>query len=265
LVIHALEDTEPFWTPGTRQGYHGFTIGYLVGELVRRITGRSIGTFFADEVAGPLGLDFWIGLPSEYESRVATTVPFDLTTATTLPPDFLAQMANPDSIAAKFFVNGGGWLTNIDRRDMHAAELPAAGGITNGRGLAGMYAVLATGGVPLVSAGAVSRMRVAQSVSDWDAVIGARTSYTMGFSKSWPNRDLGVGKSVIIGEDAFGTPGLGGQMGFADPAYRLAFGYTMNRHGIGTGLNERGQSLIDATYRILGSPTSEPGYWVRVR
>ena len=85
-VIHALEDTTPFWPPGTRQGYHGFSIGYLVGELVRRVTGRSVGTFFHDEVAQPLGLDFWIGLPEEIEPRVATTVEFDFATATTLPP-----------------------------------------------------------------------------------------------------------------------------------------------------------------------------------
>jgi CubicO group peptidase (beta-lactamase class C family) len=267
LVIHALEDTTPFWPPGTRQGYHGFTIGYLVGELVRRVTGRSVGTFFQEEVARPLGLDFWIGLPEEIEPRVATTIEFDFATATTLPPVLIEQMSDPTSIAAKLFSNGGGWMGNIDRRDMHAAELPAAGGITNGRGLAGMYAPLSLGGalgdVRLVSRDAIARMRSAQSVSDHDAVAGSRTSYTMGFSKSWPNLDLGTGNSVIIGEDAFGTPGLGGQMGFADPSCRLAFGYTMNKHGIGTGLNERGQSLIDATYQILGSPTSEPGFWVR--
>ena len=150
---------------------------------------------------------------------------------------------------------------------MHAAELPAANGITNGRGLAGMYAPLSLGGalgdVRLVSRDAIAYMRNAQSVSDHDAVTGPRTSYTMGFSKSWPNRGLGTGNSVIIGEDAFGTPGLGGQMGFADPSFRLAFGYTMNKHGIGTALNERGQSLIDATYGSSDHPPSRPGFWVR--
>jgi CubicO group peptidase (beta-lactamase class C family) len=85
----------------------------------------------------------------------------------------------------------------------------------------------------------------------------------MGFSKSWHNPELEAGPSVIIGEDAFGAPGMGGQMGFADPSCRLAFGYTANQHGFGTGLNVRGQSLIDATYQVLGSPTCEPGFWVR--
>jgi CubicO group peptidase (beta-lactamase class C family) len=130
-----------------------------------------------------------------------------------------------------------------------------------------MYAPLTLGGshdgVRLVSSGAVARMRSPLSVSEMDAVVRARTSYTMGFSKSWPNRDHAGGNSVLIGEDGFGAPGLGGQMGFADPSFRLAFGYTANRHGIGTGLNERGQSLIDATYQILGSWTSDPGFWVR--
>jgi CubicO group peptidase (beta-lactamase class C family) len=93
--------------------------------------------------------------------------------------------------------------------------------------------------------------------------MGTRTSYTLGFSKSWPNPHLAPGNGVIIGEDAFGAPGMGGQMGFADPSCRLAFGYTMNKHGQGTGVNERGQSLIDAVYQTLGSPTCEPGFWVR--
>jgi CubicO group peptidase (beta-lactamase class C family) len=264
LVVQALEDTAPFWAPGTRQGYHAFSLGYLVGELIRRVDGRSIGSFFREEVAEPLGLDFWIGLPEEVEPRVATSELFDLRT---LPPAFVEQMADPASLVGHLFLNDGGWIRDVDRRDFHAAELPAAGGITNGRGLAGMYAPLALDGshrdVRLVSPAAVARMRSAQSVSEVDAVVGGRTSYTMGFSKSWPNRDLGPGSSMIIGEDAFGTPGLGGQMGFADPSHRLAFGFTTNRHGFGTGLNERGQSLIDATYQVLGSPTSEPGFWVR--
>jgi CubicO group peptidase (beta-lactamase class C family) len=263
LVVQALEDTAPFWSPGTRQGYHGLSLGYLVGELVRRIDGRSIGTFFRDEVAEPLGLDFWIGLPGEIEPRVASTVVVDLATVSGLIKD----IGDRAPLAGHLFGNDGGWMSSVDRPAFHAAELPAAGGITNGRGLASMYAPLSRDGsqgdVRLVSSAALGRMRTAQSVSDVDAVVGARTSYTMGFSKSWHNPGLEAGPSVIIGEDAFGAPGMGGQMGFADPSYQLAFGYTANRHGFGTGLNARGQSLIDATYQVLGSPTCEPGFWVR--
>jgi CubicO group peptidase (beta-lactamase class C family) len=263
LVVQAIEDTTPFWTPGTRQGYHAFSLGYLVGELVRRIDGRSIGTFFREEVAEPLGLDFWIGLPVEIEPRVATTVLFDFSTVS----GRVKQMVEGAPLFAHLFGNHGGWMRGVDKPAFHAAELPAAGGITNGRSLAGMYAPLACGGsdggVRLVSPVAVARMRTTQSACDVDAVLGVRTSYTMGFSKSWNNPAIESGSSVIIGEDAFGAPGMGGQMGFADPSLRLAFGYTANRHGFGTGLNARGQSLIDATYQVLGSPTCEPGFWVR--
>jgi CubicO group peptidase (beta-lactamase class C family) len=267
LMIGLVEDTVPFWQPGTRQGYHAITIGYIVGELVRRITGRTVGAFFREEVAEPLGLDFFIGLPAEHEHRVAPSVPFVPDPDKPLPPHFQAAFADPDSLPSVSYRNLGGWFGNWDTREAHAAELPAVGGVTNARGLAGMYAPLSLGGalrdVRLVSAVAVDRMRAPQSMSDVDALLLLRTSFTLGFSKSWPNRELGPSNSVIIGEDAFGTPGMGGQIAFADPACHLAFAYTMNRHGLGTGMNERGQSLVDAAYEILGSPSSEPGFWVR--
>jgi CubicO group peptidase (beta-lactamase class C family) len=116
-MVTALQDEAPFWEPGTRQGYHSATFGWLVGEVVRRISGKSLGTFFHDEVAAPLGLDFWIGLPEEVELRVALLIPDD-------PPSF----------------DYGEW----DSRAARAAEIPAMNGITNGRGLAGMYAPLAS-------------------------------------------------------------------------------------------------------------------------
>jgi CubicO group peptidase (beta-lactamase class C family) len=310
-MVRALERTTPFWVPGTRAGYHGMAYGVLLGELVRRVDGRSIGTFFRDEVAEPLGLDAWIGLPEEHESRVATTVPMEF--GIPKPPDWVpASLANPgsrgfqvlaktamrtppirravarkmrsytdaagapafvaeqvaqlDSLLLKAVGNMGGWPEGCDSRRFHAAEIPAAGAIANGRSLAGVYAPLSIGGtmngVQLVTRGALPVMATAQSVQGVDAIAGCRTSYTMGFSKSWFNPEM-VGSSVVIGEDAFGTPGMGGQMGFADPSCRLAFGYTMNRHGPGGALNERGQSLIDAVYRILGSPTCAPGFWLR--
>ena len=161
--------------------------------------------------------------------------------------------------------NMGDYLSRIDTRESHAGELPAAGAIATARGLAGVYAPLSLGGahrgVRIVSEAAITRMRVAQSVTEMDVVLGGPTSYTLGFSKSWPSTRTGSG--VVIGEEAFGTPGAGGQLGFADPSYRLSFAYVMNRHGVGTGLNERGQSLVDATYESLGSPGREPGFWRR--
>jgi CubicO group peptidase (beta-lactamase class C family) len=250
------------WIPGTRTGYHAFTIGYILGEVLRRVDGRSIGAFFRDEIADPLGLDCWIGLPVEHEPRVAPSIPVDLTALT--PAEFAKAVPRPGSIRELIALNSGGWFTEWDTRQAHAAELPASGAVTNARGLAGHYAPLAldgsVSGVRLLSSDTANALRYLQSSSDVDAVLGIRTAYSVGYSKSWVNPP---GMRVLIGEDAFGASGLGGQIGFADPAYRLAFAYTMNRHALGTGVNARGQALIDSVYRVLGSPTNRHGYWAR--
>jgi CubicO group peptidase (beta-lactamase class C family) len=307
-LVGILERSTPYWTPGTRTGYHGMTMGVLVGELVRRVTGRTVGTFLREEVAEPLGLDCWIGLPAEHEHRVARSMPAMVAptegSRPTRTPDperlafraasrlvgrsprlqrqlrrslearpemsqasplLLQRMASLEPLWYAF-MNIGDWLELSDTREAHAAEIPAGGGIGNARGLAGAYAPLsldgAHDGVRLVSPGAIARMRYTQSAPDVDALAGIRTSYTMGFSKSWSNPGV-PNASVIIGEDAFGTPGMGGQIGFADPAHRLAFAYTMTKHGPGGALNDRGQSLVDSVYAILGSPTRSPGFWMR--
>jgi CubicO group peptidase (beta-lactamase class C family) len=314
-MVRLTAETKPFWEPGTRVGYHGLTIGWIIGELVRRVSGKTPGQFLRDEVTGPLGdLDCWIGLPEEHEPRVSRTVMFDiaaeagisprvwdaLTDPTSkgykaittllkikplrgplaasavrkaekrhpgqgLPVNFMRSLLDPASATFAFITNLGDYLSLVNTRESHAGELPAAGAVASARGLAGVYAPLALGGehngVRIVSEAAISRMRVPQSATEMDVVIGGPTAYTLGFAKSWPNTR--EGSSVIFGEDGFGTPGAGGQLGFADPSYRLSFAYVMNRHGAGTGLNERGQSLVDATYESLGSPGRQPGYWMR--
>jgi CubicO group peptidase (beta-lactamase class C family) len=271
--IRRIEETTPFWEPGTRAGYHGLTIGSITGELLRRIDGRTIGTFFRDEIAQPLDLDCWIGLPEEHEHRVAPSIAFD-PTAPDVPPDVLAAMSNlmSNPLAAAMFAHIADLIPVWDTRAAHAAELPSSGAITNARGLAGAYTPFALGGshngVTLVSPATIAGMRYPQAVTDRDAVLDCPSSYTLGLSKSW--RPAGAlqpsgiaGNELSIGEDAFGTPGMGGQIGFADLHHRLAFAYTMNRHGTGTGLNARGQSLIDCVYTALGCPTKAPGFWVR--
>ena len=252
LVVATLEQEEPFWQPGTRNGYHGLTFGWLVGEVVRRVSGKSLGTLFQDEVAKPLGLDFWIGLPEQRESRVAPMIPGEPDTES---PFFIA-MANPSSLQALLFLNTGGYMTrpDYDSRAAHAAEIGGAGGITNARGLAGMYAPLACGGKALVSRDILARMGAVSSATGQDATLLVPTRFSLGFMKSMDNRRQPRGQqdSVILSEDAFGHAGFGGSMGFADPRAEMSFGYTMNKMGAGAGLNQRGQSLIDAVYRSLG-------------
>jgi CubicO group peptidase (beta-lactamase class C family) len=266
LMVNALAKEEPFWEPGTRNGYHALTIGWLVGEVVRRVSGKSLGTFFRDEVAKPLGLDFWIGLPEDKEARVAPMI------AAEPDPDSLLfqEMVKPGTLASLAILNSGGYMgakPEYDTRAAHAAEIGGAGGITNARGLAGMYAPLACGGtlngVQLVNADTLARMGVVASATGRDAVLVMPSRFALGFMKSMDNRrgHAGLRDSAITTEEAFGHVGAGGSFGFADPKAEMSFGYTMNRMGSGTLLTDRGQSLVDATYRALGYQSNASGAW----
>jgi CubicO group peptidase (beta-lactamase class C family) len=268
LIVNRLAEQAPLWAPGTRHGYHALTYGHLVGELVRRVSGRSLGTFFREEVAEPLDLDLWIGLPQAHEPRVARTIPAPFPEpGDALPTFYRVAMTEPDSVGAWVLMNSGlvfapGW---IDSRDAHAAELPAFGGIGNARALAGMYRVLALGGaadgVHLVDDGELLEMGAVASATSVDATMLVPTRWSLGFAKSVDNsaREPGDRDGVVLSEDAFGHVGMGGSIGFADPAARMSFGYTMNRQGMAVGLDERGQSLIDATYTALGYRRSPRG------
>jgi CubicO group peptidase (beta-lactamase class C family) len=262
LMTQTLAAEEPFWEPGTRNGYHAFTFGFLAGEVVRRVSGRSLGTFFRQEVARPLGLDFWIGLPAEHEPRVAPTIPADPPQpGDPLPSLYQRAFTDPASVQALALFNTGGYLTQpgeSDSREAHAAEIGAVGGITNARGLAGMYAPLANGGavegVRLVSPDHLVLMAAVSSATSVDFLLLVPTRFALGYVKSIDNRYLPPADSegVLLYETAFGHSGFGGSLGFADPDARLSFGYTMNKQGAGLGVNERGQSLVDAVYRALG-------------
>jgi CubicO group peptidase (beta-lactamase class C family) len=272
LVVDALARQEPLWEPGTRNGYHALTYGHLAGELVRRVTGRSVGRFFADEVAEPLGLDFWIGLPEQHEGRVAPTIPADPPPADAdVPLFYQLAMTDPTSIPGMVMMNSGGLMFPgaIDSRDVHAAEIPAANGIANGRALAGMYRPLALGGeadgrrfVDPATLASMGRVEVATSC---DATILAPTRFGLGFMKPVDNLARGgVENSVLLSEEAFGHCGAGGSVGFADPGARMSFGYTMNKQGPGLGMNARGQALVDAVYEALGyQQPAGGGIWFR--
>jgi len=261
LMADALAKEEPFWKPGTRNGYHALTFGFLVGEVVRRESGRTLGTFFRDEVAGPLGLDFWIGLPEEHEGRVAPTIPADPPgPGDAVPSFYVAALTDPTSVQGLLLVNTGGYMMvpgESDSRAAHAAEMGAVGGITNGRGLAGMYRPLALGGsvdgVRLVGAEQLAIMGAVSSATSADAVMLVPTRWALGFTKTMDNGHLPVAdrEGLLLSEEAFGHVGMGGSLGFADPKARMSFGYTMNRQGSGLGVNPRGQSLVDAVYRAL--------------
>ena len=267
-----LADEVPFWEPGTRNGYHGFTFGWTVGEMVRRASGKSLGTFFREEIAEPLGLDFWIGLPKEIEPRVAPILPHVYKAADAVTPFMRDLATNKESIPALFYFNNGAWRSGgANSRAGHAAEIGAANGITNARGLAGLYAPLANGGGKLVDAKTLARMGEVSMATHDDATLRIPTRFALGFMKSMDNRKRSMAAtlwgedcdSVILGSAAFGHVGAGGSLGFADPAAGLSFGYTMNRMGPGLLMNERGQALVDATYLSLGYKNKDGGVWVK--
>ncbi len=217
IMVHALEDQEPFWEPGTRHGYEFVVFGWLVGEVVRRVSGKSLGRFFQDEVAQPLGLDFWIGLPEEIEPRVSKIIMFDFKQMMDTP-FMITALADLNSIQGLALFNDGGTLTvdGVDSRAIHAAEIGGAGGITNARGLAGMYAPIACGGslkgVNLVDGDTLARMSAVSSSTGQDMTLLIPIRFSPGFIKSHDNRRQppGMQDSVILSEDAFGHPGNGG-------------------------------------------------------
>lgn len=270
LMTSLLAAQAPWWEPGTAHGYHALTFGWLVGEVIRRVSGVSVGTFFQREVAQPLGIDFWIGMPSSALGRVAPMRP----ATEVLEVDRFTNTAasDPASLQAAVF-NIGGWLgappstpPAYNAAASLQAEIPAAGGVTNARGLATIYAALANGGalngtrlLPSERAASLGLIRSALPI-DRTLLVGMRMAF--GFHGSFDNRVTGPNLSALLGAGAYGHAGFGGSIGFADPQAKLAFAYTMNRMGPGIALNERGQSLIDATYAALGYTTSRHGAWV---
>lgn len=250
-VISFLEEEEPFWEPGTRNGYHMINFGWTVGELVRRVSGRGLGRFFQEEVAGPLGIDFWIGLPGAEEHRVIPLVPFSGPIPERKSSFVRELLRDAQSIPALAMKNLG--ATSMNAREFRAAEIGGGGGVTNGRGLAGMYTPLALDDGRLVDHDTLERMRRISVATNRDATLQIPTRFALGFMVSMDNRTKADKDSVILGERAFGHVGAGGSIGFADTEHELALGYTMDSMGPGVLLNERGQALVDATYRVLES------------
>lgn len=272
-MVSRLAAERPFWEPGLRNGYHALNFGWTVGELVRRVSGMSLGQYFHQAVAAPLGADFWIGLPEAEEHRLSPLTP-------TLPGPGVPVLElydnvvkNPQSDSALTFINSGGFSPSavdeatgdyvVNTRAVHAAEIGGAGGIGNARGVARIYAALLGG--DLISTDHVVRMGRTSMISTRDPILLIPTRFALGFMKSMDNRRLPLGaiESFVIGEKAFGHVGAGGSFGFVDREAEMAAGYTMNHLGPGVLVDERGQSVIDAIYRALGYRSNAPGVWVK--
>jgi CubicO group peptidase (beta-lactamase class C family) len=247
-VVEALAAQAPLWEPGTTHGYHAVTYGWLAGELVRRIDGRRIGQYFAEEVAAPLGLDFWIGLPESEEPRVshleAAPAPTD--------PEALAmmmQIAGPGTMGFNALFMSGVMLAGpadaFNSRAVHATEMPAANGITTARSLARMYAatVGTVDGVRLVDDATVDTVR-AEAVNGPDACLVVPSRFGMGFML---DGDL----TPMLSPASFGHAGAGGSLGYADPEAKVGYGYVMNQMGGGIAGDPRTVALNEAVRSSL--------------
>ena len=256
-VTAALAAAPPIWEPGTQHGYHAVTYGWLVGEIVRRVSGRTLGRFFADEIAGPLGLEFWIGLPDEQIPRVVDLVPPGPPPGVHFgsPDDpqpgmigMLQLLMGPDSLIARALTAPGGAFaseTVWNEPAVWQAEIPAANGITNAGSLARMYAATVgeVDGVRLLSPATVARA-IEPQTEGADAVLIFEIPFGLGFMRDAPFAKFGS-------PTAFGHYGAGGSVGFADHEAGIGFGYVMNKMDLGIAGDPRTSALIDALYGCL--------------
>jgi CubicO group peptidase (beta-lactamase class C family) len=240
----ALAAQAPIWEPGSTHGYHMRTFGWLVGELARRADPqhRSIGMWFRDEIAEPLGLDFWIGLPEELEPRVATLVPpkIDLREA--------LRAFGDDLLLARVFSNPGGHFNYDDMwntRALHAAEMPSSNGIGDARSLAHLYAAIMgeVDGQRVLSPETLAAAATERACGK-DEVLMIETCFGYGFM-------LGASFGKANPKRAIGHAGAGGSLAFADPDRGIAFGYVMNDLRFDPAGDPRSESLVEAVHRCL--------------
>jgi CubicO group peptidase (beta-lactamase class C family) len=234
LVVGNLAAQAPWWEPGTASGYHAVTQGYLEGEVVRRVTGRTIGTFFRDEVAGPLGADFHIGLPESEEDRVGEVEP---------PENNLGALEGADHESVAFRALSSCPITGHEQntRAWRAAEIPAAGGTGNARSVARVHAMLANGGtldgVRILSPEGVDRIFV-ERCHQVDQVLGAKMRLGTGFGLMNDLIPLSPNpRSCFWG-------GWGGSICVIDVDARISVAYVMNKMAGGLVGDMRGALLV---------------------
>ena len=232
----------PFWEPGTAPGYHALTQGYLVGEVVRRVTGKSLGTVFREEIAQPLGADFWIGLPASQDGRVADLIP---------PPPGTGvgdNLAGMSEVMRNMATNPPIDVSETRTRAWRGAEIPAAGGTGNARSVAEIHAILANGGVAkgkrfLSEAGC--RKALELQVSGTDLVMNVKARFGMGFGLSGGLVPMPNPNTIFWG-------GYGGSLAIIDMDARTSFGYAMNKMASTTTGDVRALGLAMAMWQALG-------------
>jgi CubicO group peptidase (beta-lactamase class C family) len=248
MMVSTLAAQAPLWEPGTVAAYHVHTQGYLLGEVMRRVTGKLVGPFVREELAGPLDADYWLGLPASQHDRVAKLMP-------DMNARLLASREQEDADALRslaFAQNPDGpWVDMLNSKEWREMEMPSGSGHGNARAVARIYSALACGGevdgVRVMSKAAIEQMATMQH--DMIELLQER-HYRQGLGVLLNSPD-----AVFMGPNprAFGHHGIGGSTGFVDPDARTSFSYAINRmHAVGDN-GPRARRLINAAYSVLTS------------
>lgn len=257
-----LAAQKPAWRPGTRHGYHTVSLGWYESELIRRTDphGRTLGRYFADEIAAPLGLDVYIGLPdSVSRERIAQLHQFSRTRAAlhvkVMPLGLIAASLNPIGLflrSTRLPADVAPWAGDYNRDPVRTVEIPSGNGIGTAESVAKLYGAAATAdatlGLSTAVLGELAAMPPAPSRGERDKVLGVNCRFSLGLSKS--GFDLIFGSS----DRAYGTPGFGGSFGFADPDTGIGYSYVMNRLGFHLFSDPREFALRQALFGdVLGA------------
>ena len=254
-LADVMARARPAWEPGMRQAYHGLTLGFYEGELIRRVDPmhRTLGQFFQDEIATPLGEDVYIRLPEEIpNARLATlAAPGRLEMLIGFRPiRLMVEGMNHRSNVYRALVVNPGTSVYLDDRRIYARnlEVPAGGGVSTARGMAHAYGVFANGGAELSLRPDTLDLLAAPAIPPthgfFDECLKGEVQFSLGFMKSSANWCLG-------GPRAFGSPGTGGALGLADPELKLGYGYVTSRMGTVFSGDPRDVALRDAIYDVL--------------
>jgi CubicO group peptidase (beta-lactamase class C family) len=257
----ALAAQAPAWPPGTRHGYHALTLGWYESELIRHTdpAGRTLGQFFADEIAAPLGLDLHIGLPASVNRDLVAHLhgwprAKALLHLNAMPPRLTLALLNPRGLTGRTvnLPNDVDAMRDYNREDIRTVEIPAANGIGTARSVAKAYGCAATGGRELGltadTLAAVTKSAVTPTGGIRDKVLHVDSMFSLGYCKPVPHFTFGSS------DKAFGTPGLGGSFGFADPDTGVGFAYVMNRLGFHLWSDPRELAIRQALFRdVLGA------------
>jgi CubicO group peptidase (beta-lactamase class C family) len=255
MTAAAASET-PWWQPDTGQGYSPFIFGWMLGELVKRVSGyASFNDYFQVHVAQPLGVRCYFGVSDEHLPSIADTGPLKRppgSAASSTDADSVAlgkiMKADPRGVTNRAFSNPISLMTATNSREWRQAQIPAANAHANAAALASVYGALANGGEGLLDKSVLS-LCWQQQTFEQDRVLGLPLRFSHGFMLSQQERDdCRYGR----GERGFGHPGAGGSVGFADPDYGLGFGYVASRMGQGLLIDERAVRLVNAVYQVLG-------------